>query len=693
MVSKKELILIVFLFPILILLISSVSALFPCDWNTKGGDLLNAPNYQYYPQCTSQFGITNVSIVSYPLGQTTSRPVEPLVAGVTANTNPYIVFQAGNYLETFDKNLNQISETNVGEAVGQFDLITLAGNNSIYNGLAGIYRTNMTSLQFRLYKYDNLSNIYYLNASQNLNLVAGTQIGSNGVRCIGSTLNQLHCYVLTYNITSGSNQTNIFYDINGYGSIVSTFPVGVTMNNVTHPLSMGDWNTDGTNDFVYFSSDMVRIFDGTNGNPLLNYTFHRPQATDIVSAKFYYATPSASGIRLAIFDDCIYGSGTACSGSIYTMATITSIKNDGTVSFSATDGFNGNSVQEVFSSGFGIADYNGDGKDDLWFSSDLKRAGNFSIGKLNIVQGDTGTVLYNSTFNSELTLDESNLYPYNSQIVRLDNDTTPDFMMSNGTRLDVISPFKNTMLYNSTLISGSSISTCVPADVDYDGLQEIICSGTLNTTIFQPNYVNQNAVIDSVSYSPSLTVAPSTTVIATVNASDVEDDLLYYSIKCSDSDSQSSENNNPAQSCTYLSEGLFNLTVFVRDLFHAGQYNSFSQFVNVSVLNVGSCNNNGTCDAGENYFNCPNDCTTPPSNVTSTEGNQVVTMPNQLVDTSQNYAVGHEQGLLPEIYYGILGFLGNNLSPIVIILFAFFTVLILLAIASFIIAIARKIGK
>jgi ABC-type siderophore export system fused ATPase/permease subunit len=49
-------------------------------------------------------------------------------------------------------------------------------------------------------------------------------------------------------------------------------------------------------------------------------------------------------------------------------------------------------------------------------------------------------------------------------------------------------------------------------------------------------------------------------------------------------------------------------------------------------------------------------------------------------------------GFLPEIYYGILGFLSNTLSPMIILVFVIFFVLIILAIAMIVKNVFKKVG-
>jgi hypothetical protein len=61
-------------------------------------------------------------------------------------------------------------------------------------------------------------------------------------------------------------------------------------------------------------------------------------------------------------------------------------------------------------------------------------------------------------------------------------------------------------------------------------------------------------------------------------------------------------------------------------------------------------------------------------------------IPTQLVDTENM-----NQGLLPEVYYGTLGFISSTLNPMMVLIFAIFIVLIMLLIAKLIKKVANKV--
>ena len=99
------------------------------------------------------------------------------------------------------------------------------------------------------------------------------------------------------------------------------------------------------------------------------------------------------------------------------------------------------------------------------------------------------------------------------------------------------------------------------------------------------------------------------------------------------------------------------------------------------------CDNDDVCESsqGETYINCPNDCPTP-TETTQVEGG--IAIPLDLVNTEDT-----DKGLLPEIYYGTLGFFSSVLEPSILLIFVIFFVLIMITIGAIIVKIAKKVSN
>jgi hypothetical protein len=258
-------------------------------------------------------------------------------------------------------------------------------------------------------------------------------------------------------------------------------------------------------------------------------------------------------------------------------------------------------------------------------------------------------------------------------------DSSYDFIGSRGNAMYVWDTSNNTMVQTEA----TAFNSCIPADLTYDNFLDIICTSTSLTKLYTSNYTNMNAVINSVAFDPSITIQVNTNLNAIISATDPEADVpLYYSIKCGDSSSWKADTNSNSQTCLFNLTGIYNVTLRVRDFFHTG-YDYLSQ--DITVTSTGYiCDLDGVCEAGqgETYSNCGDCSFAGEQNTSQVEGGTAI--PMQLVDTENN-----EQGLLPSIYYGTLGFFSNILAPLFIIVVLFLSIAIILTI----IAIAVKLTK
>ena len=107
---------------------------------------------------------------------------------------------------------------------------------------------------------------------------------------------------------------------------------------------------------------------------------------------------------------------------------------------------------------------------------------------------------------------------------------------------------------------------------------------TYNTFSAEINITNTNPQINSVVFIPATTFHVNQTLIARVNATDLEGDTIVYNFKCNVTDVEA-DSLIANKSCLYKSVGVFNFTAQVRDGFSA-TYNSLSQNINVTNTNA-----------------------------------------------------------------------------------------------------------
>lgn len=643
------------------------------DWTQFGGSGTSSTQAQdssYSSRFYESELYTDLSGTAKQSTANSNVPYQSLIIDSDDLSGNYLVLQNGNYLQLYDKSLNLLAEENTGTSQGQLSAVNYIGTLDNEENIVGFYAENSTILGFRVYNITGASSISLILES---NLTMDYPITTNGVSCF-TALGYGECYAfINEQNTTGSDWNQYFAKI-GYNATsgnadITTYLLGEnksTEYQLLEPPAFLDADSDSTIEFLGFSTKNIFVVD-YNGNIELNYTGF----SYLVGAKFIR---SDAGDYKVVMVENNPNINPPCPTATYNCIRYREVRLDGTVVWDTAFGST-NSGDIWRANGIAIEDYNGDGYDDV-FTSAMRTGTNLQT-SLRVYKGSDGSSLYTHAIPNPFSVGYN--YPQTSlTIARTGTDSTFDFIGSRGNGMYVW----DTANDNMTIQESTGYTSCVPADLDYDGLLDVICTSTAQTKVWMANYTNQNAYIDSVTYDPSLVVEKDSTLYTYISATDPESDTIYYAIKCNDSASFSTFIDSSTQSCTFDTVGVYNVSVAVRDEFHF-VYDIFSQ--DITVTQTGTiCDNDGTCEAsqGETYANCPADCPYP-EDTTQAEGG--VAIPTKLVDTED-----YNRGLLPSIYYGTLGFFSNTLEPIILLVFFFLGLAIIITIFAIVVKLVKK---
>lgn len=660
MKNKKDLMFGIVFLLIMIASIFSIELMFipfvradGCDWTTYGNQFTPLWNEQFSPSIC--YGVLSNVSVNRTISGGMAMGTQPIVSSLGDIGRNYYILVNGNYLQVYDKDFNIVSEVLSGASLVNVDTLDFLGTG-ITRDIAYIYSRNATSYGIKVYTFNSSDSSLTLSFVYNFTDSLSNLIG---LRHSGGNI-----YFMNSTSLIKVNNTNI-----------TSVSVPSSLNPFTEPLSFYvDYNGDSIRDFMTYDTEKLFIFD-ENGNKILEINYSNiVGGKRLRSARMIKPTSSNLWKVVTLVNDGISTALPSMSINEYNL--------DGSLVWS-TSVAGGSSSTQFFYGDLAIADdYDGDNFPDIYCVWYLSHPLNTDQKGFKIFKGNTGSLLFSRT-NSFSPLGFT--FP-KLTIADMNHDSKYDFIYNLQGRLEVVSAFTNTSLFNSSSSSGY----CIPADLDFDGRLDIVCSNTSSSITFFSNYTNQNPIINNIVYSPDINVLSNTNVYAYINATDFEGDIIYYRHSCFDGDSFTSDSTSSIQQCYYGIQGIYNMTIQTRDSYHS-DYNSFSQSITVSDNIINPCNYNGICETGigENNVNCANDC----NSLNQSQNQQAndtggIPIPTELVSTTNI-----NQGLLPEIYFGTLGFFSNTLQPMIILIFGIFFVLIVLAIAFIIRSVAGKVGE
>jgi hypothetical protein len=614
-----------------------------------------------------------------------------------------LVIPNGNYLQVYSSGFALESELLTGQAIGQIGKDTRFNNTII-----GIFRINSTAVSFKSFGFNSSTQVFQLNSE--INQSFSGNVNSTGLSCL-FTGGTNHCYS-SFTSYNGANYTLFMTDYTDAG--VNMVQTSQSRHEKVSIPFYEDLDNDGQLDIIAYSPRDVFIIQKSN---LALKNVYREGSTGGLTNYIRYVSSgyidATAYPKLLIASDNGNEDGSANVGTNH-VVNLKALRFDLSTLWSSDVGYyfcGGGCGATQRSGNFIVSDYNADNRKDIAIIYQVVQT---TTATLKVIKGTDGSTLSSRTigFATRGANSGQNDKPFPASLSltggRLSNSTGTNYdvviqgsnydgVPSVGTGINFITyNLQEDRIVNNIVAysSGTGNYGCAIADFIYDGYNDIICSRKGNSFVvgLPIGAVTNNApTINSLAFSPSATITIGENLGVSVSATDPESDSILYIADCGNGVDFPEQASN-SFSCTYSTAGTYTFTAYVRDAYHF-TYNSFNY--SILVTNVGgACNYNDVCEAGlgESVSNCPEDCVSGGAGSSVGGENGTMSIPIQLVDTTQIYEVGQERGLLPEIYYGTLSFLSNSLAPIFILVFVIFIVLIMFAIGTIVKKIFMKVS-
>lgn len=171
---------------------------------------------------------------------------------------------------------------------------------------------------------------------------------------------------------------------------------------------------------------------------------------------------------------------------------------------------------------------------------------------------------------------------------------------------------------------------------------------------------NELPNMTTVTANPGVEVQTSQPLQFTIAGNDPEGDALYTAKRCLVTDSASSFSYTNVQTCVYSSAGVFTTRVYLTDSEHLSDYSVY-QDIEITVTPASIYCGDGICGTNESVETCPADCTV---SSTGSEYGFQIDLPLDFVNVNADFNDPTQQGLLGNLYIGLMRLSSKIMMPL-----------------------------